>query len=275
VKVLLSGEGADCLFCGYYGFNLIYWSYVKNPVSNINPLFSKFIQPFFFPQRYRNKLNKIKNALAYLPDKFILYHGDLNYNNKNSISQLLELEFPLDFGKNYTLKFSKYTKDNIMDIILDLYQTNFLIEELNAINKLGDAYNIEHRHPFIDLKLIQRFNKFPWEEKIKFFIRKHQVNLLARKYLPKDIWDRPKEGFGVPLDTWFYDEKGLGRFIGLLSDRRTRERGIMRRGYLDHLLKQYVSKSLSSGSFESVIWPVINFELWNRIFIDNDLKGYS
>jgi hypothetical protein len=78
----------------------------------------------------------------------------------------------------------------------------------------------------------------------------------------------------VPLYSWFYEEKGLGRFIGLLSDKRTRERGVFNVAYLEKLLEDYQSRHLSDESFECIIWPIINFELWNRIFVDKKPVGY-
>lgn len=63
--------------------------------------------------------------------------------------------------------------------------------------------------------------------------------------------------------------------MGLLSDRRTRERGVFEVEFLEKLLGDYQSRRLSDDSFEWIIWPIINFELWNRIFIGNDLGGYE
>jgi hypothetical protein len=79
----------------------------------------------------------------------------------------------------------------------------------------------------------------------------------------------------VPIAMWFYDEYGLGRFINLLNDKKTRERGIFNVTYLDDLLEQYHHKTLLTDAFECIIWPIINYELWNRIFIDKDLTGYE
>jgi len=146
---------------------------------------------------------------------------------------------------------------------------------LRTITKLGDAYKMEHRHPFIDVNLVNLFNQLLWSEKIKFFKRKHQVVELGKKYLPKEFFSKRKEGFGVPLKEWFYNDNGLGRFVELISDKRTRERGIFNTEYLDRILVEFHKKTLPDDSYECVIWPIINLELWCRIFIDRDVKGYS
>ena len=45
--------------------------------------------------------------------------------------------------------------------------------------------------------------------------------------------------------------------------------------YLDELLENDRKETLAEDSFESIVWPIINFELWNRIFIDGNLRGYE
>jgi asparagine synthase (glutamine-hydrolysing) len=160
-------------------------------------------------------------------------------------------------------------------ILFYLYARHIILFDIfNALEKIGRTYGLEQRQPFADMNIINLFNKLPWREKTKFFKRKHQVVTLGRKYLPAKFMNMQKEGFGVPLKEWFYEEKGLGRFIGLLSDRRTRERGVFEVNYLEKLLDEYQNRRLSDDSFECIIWPIINFELWNRVFVDKKLVGY-
>jgi asparagine synthase (glutamine-hydrolysing) len=274
MEILLSGEGADCLYCGYFVFNLINWFYVKNPVRFLTLPFGKIVEALLGRRRGRGKVDKVIAALTVSPDMYAIGYGDFPYNTKEGVDNLLMTRFPVTFGENYVSGLSNYSKKNVLDLILKLYQTHFLVEELNTLSKLGNNYGIEIRYPFIDIKLVNLFNSLPSKERIELLRRKHQVYAIAKKCLPKEILGKPKEGFGVPLYSWFYDEKGLGRFIGLLSDKRTRERGVFEVDYLEKLLDDYQSRRLSDDSFECIIWPIINFELWNRIFVDKKPVDY-
>jgi len=274
MEILLSGEGADCLYCGYFVFNLINWLYVKNPVRFLSLPFGKMVEVLLGGRKGRGKVDKVIAALTLPPDAYTIYHGDFPYNTKEGVDNLLMARFPVTFAENYVPGLSNYSKKNVLDLILKLYQTHFLVEELNTLSKLGNNYGIESRYPFIDIKMIDLFNSFPWRERIELLRRKHQVHAIAKKCLPKEILEKPKEGFGVPLYSWFYDGKGLGRFMGLLNDRRTRERGVFEVAYLEKLLDDYQNRHLSDDSFECIIWPIINFELWNRIFVDKKPVGY-
>jgi asparagine synthase (glutamine-hydrolysing) len=275
VDILLSGEGADCFYCGYYIFSLMNYFYVKNALRPLSHLLAKLLPLNLAPRKYYAKLSKIKGAFTLQPDDYVIFNDILASNTKKDISLLLNAEFPVNFAENYTALFRDYSKQTILNIILYLYQTHYIIEALKTLTKIGDAYEIEHRHPFIDVNMINLFNTFPWNEKIKFFKRKNQIIELGKKHLPKEFFKKPKEGFGVPIAMWSYDEYGLGRFINLLNDKKTRERGIYNVTYLDDLLEQYHHKTLPADAFECIIWPIINYELWIRIFIDKDLKGYE
>jgi asparagine synthase (glutamine-hydrolysing) len=275
IDVLLSGEGADCLFCGYYIFYIILYLYISNPIKGLSSFLMQFLPISLFPKPYHKKITKLINGLLLTPNDYAIQNADYVINSKETVEQLIDAPFPQSYLANYFSALLTYDKHTILNSILSIYQTYYLIEGLNTIEKLGNAYGIQHRHPFIDVNLVNLFNKFPWKEKLQCFKRKYQVVELGKQYLPKEFFQKPKEGFGVPLPSWFYDENGLGRFITILEDRRTRERGIFKTDYLDKLLNKYKTRTLPEDSFECMLWPIINFELWNRIFIDNDLTGYS
>jgi len=275
VDILLSGEGADCFYCGYYVFDLINNFFVKNPVRPLTKILMKLFPTGILPIRYRSKATKIKNAFILPPDEFAIFNDLLSTNTREDIELMLGVKAPPEYAKNYTSLFTDYSKKNILNMILYVYQTHYIIGPLKTLTKLGNAHGLEHRHPFSDANLVSQFNHFPWNEKIKFFKRKHQVVELAKEYLPKEFFKKRKEGFGVPLNKWFHNEKGLGRFVELISDKRTRDRGIFNTDYLDRLLAQFYKKTLPDDSYECILWPIINLELWHRIFIDRDVAGYS
>ena len=275
MDILLSGEGADCFYCGYYVFDLVNYFFVKNPVRPLTKILMQLFPAGLIPEKYRSKGTKIKNAFILPPDEFAIFHDLLITNTRENVELMLGAKAPPKFAENYTSLFADYSKKNILDIILYVYQTHYIIEAFKTLTKLGNAHGLEHRHPFTDAKLVSQFNHFPWNEKIKFFKRKHQVVELGKKYLSKEFFRKRKEGFGVPLKKWFYNGNGLGRFVELISDKRTRERGLFNTEYLDRLLVKYHKKTLPEDSYECVIWPIINLELWCRIFIDRNVEGYS
>ena len=275
VDVLLSGEGADSLYCGYYILDLVQYAYAKNllwPITSV--IFKKLFRPEII-KKIPTRVNKVLQAFVLSPDEYFFHFNDFSNDKKMTLDEILTDPLPTEFLLNYKEILGVYDRRTVFDVILRIYQSIFLTEALNTIFKIGEAGGIEHRHPFIDVELVDLFNSFPHHEKIRFFQRKHQVVALGKKHLPKRFFKMPKEGFGVPLSEWFYDSEGMGRFIDILSDNKTRNRGVINVGYMDKLLKNYVRKELPPEFFETILWPIINLEIWFRIFLDDDMNGYA
>ncbi|HEX9151779.1 MAG TPA: asparagine synthase-related protein, partial [Flavobacterium sp.] len=127
VDILLSGEGADCFYCGYYIFSLINYFYVKNSVRPISHLLAKLLPLNIAPQKYYAKLSKIKGAFTLQPEDYVIFNDILASNTKKDISLLLNAEFPVNFAENYTSLFRNHSKQTILNIILYLYQTHYII----------------------------------------------------------------------------------------------------------------------------------------------------
>lgn len=271
VDILLTGLGADSFYCGYYIYYLMYYIYVKNPINYMNNILSNIIPTQFVPKVYEPYLKKIKNALSYGPNNYTIYHDILTINNKEELSNMINYEVSHDSYKNYEDIFLNYNKSNILNKIMLLYQTYFIVEDLNTTFKLSNHYNIELRHPFINYHMIELFNKFPWKEKLHYFRRKYLVYEMAKNNLPKYILNKPKEGFGVPMKKWFHEKKGLQQFIEILNDKKTIERGIYNKKYIDTIMSLFTTQKLKDNDYECILWPLINFELWCRIYVDKSL----
>jgi asparagine synthase (glutamine-hydrolysing) len=85
-----------------------------------------------------------------------------------------------------------------------------------------------------------------------------------RPYLPPEILTRRKMGFGVPLDGWFRGElRGFAQDV--LTDSRTRGRGILRPAAVDRLLADHLQ---GRRDHSSQLWSLICLELWCRAWWD-------
>ena len=92
--------------------------------------------------------------------------------------------------------------DNVSRVSL-LDQETFLVGILHRQDKMSMAASIESRVPFMDYRLVEFANSLPSEYKLRSGAGKAIVKDVARDYLPAEIVDRRKSGFGVPLARWF------------------------------------------------------------------------
>jgi asparagine synthase (glutamine-hydrolysing) len=82
--------------------------------------------------------------------------------------------------------------------------------------------------------------------------------------VPDEILERPKRGFGIPIEKWINAEL-KDRIHGTLTDRRTRDRGYFEPRYVDLLLDEHERGRRDHGG---PLWALMMFELWHRAFLD-------
>ena len=80
---------------------------------------------------------------------------------------------------------------------------------LMRIDKMTMASSLEARVPFLDHKLIEYMIDVPRKRKFKDGRLKLILKQIVEKILPKEIINRKKQGFGLPLREWFIDGIGI------------------------------------------------------------------
>jgi asparagine synthase (glutamine-hydrolysing) len=125
------------------------------------------------------------------------------------------------------------------------------------------AHSIEAREPLLDQKIVEFSATIPPELMMKGGTTKYIFKRAMQAILPTDIIKRPKRGFAVPLNRWFRGR--MGPFLrDLLLSRRSIERGIFRKSYIERL----IDLNDRGRSLDLALWTLITFELWCRRFID-------
>ena len=127
------------------------------------------------------------------------------------------------------------------------------------------AASIESRVPFLDHRLAEFTARMPREMKVRGGTTKWILREAMKGLLPAEILERPKMGFPVPVGSWFrgpykhiVDEYILGP--------RAIERGIFDAGYIRSL----VARHNSGENHDEKLWSLVNFEIWQRRFIDQE-----
>ncbi len=73
---------------------------------------------------------------------------------------------------------------------------------LQKVDVASMAFSLESRDPLLDHELVEWAMKLPFKWKLNGGVNKYLLRKLAYRYVPRDILDRPKQGFGVPIDSW-------------------------------------------------------------------------
>jgi asparagine synthase (glutamine-hydrolysing) len=138
-------------------------------------------------------------------------------------------------------------------------------------DQMSMAASIESRVPFLDHKLVEFAANLPPRLKLRNWTTKYILKKSLEGILPKEILYRKKMGFPVPIKAWFK----MGVFPHLqeyILGERAMARGYFKREYIGNLLNSHINGTQDNSER---IWSLLNFEIWNRIFIDGDINELS
>jgi asparagine synthase (glutamine-hydrolysing) len=208
VTVALSGDGGDELFAGYsrYFFTKKYYQLFKNI-----PLVIRKIIAEILPILNRNIGIKLRNPiLQNHPDYYysVLYLAIKPWE----ISNFFTAQYLQNAKIETTLQYLLQVKETLLsaDIIgsamrLDAQQ-NLPEMMLHKVDSATMQYSLEARAPLLDYRLIEHAFQLPTALKTTGGISKPILKDILYKHLPKEMFDRPKRGFTVPLKEWFANE---------------------------------------------------------------------
>tara|TARA_B100000989_G_scaffold50747_1_gene33600 strand:- start:9325 stop:11196 length:1872 start_codon:yes stop_codon:yes gene_type:complete len=204
VKVCLTGDGGDELFGGYHYYKIIYLLNIFfSAPKNIRISLAKVLS--FLPN-HRLKLlgaalNKstIEKSFAFsrsiAKDFASLLSKDV-INSTFSLESLFEAE-SANFPKNLHAVERSMRLDSQFTLCDDYLQKT----DLSSM-----TYSLETRTPFLEKSLIEWSMELPHRFKVRGTKSKYLLKKLLYRYVPKNLVDRPKRGFGVPIDSWLRNE---------------------------------------------------------------------
>ncbi|HEX2233613.1 MAG TPA: asparagine synthase-related protein, partial [Thermoleophilaceae bacterium] len=118
--------------------------------------------------------------------------------------------------------------------------------------------------PLLDHRLVEFAAALPSNLKLRRLTRKYLLRRVARKLLPHEVIERPKQGFPMPLSHWFRGE--ANEFLrDHLSPATLKARGLFDAGYVDRLLREHES---GHADHASLLYGLLSVELWQRLYLD-------
>jgi asparagine synthase (glutamine-hydrolysing) len=135
---------------------------------------------------------------------------------------------------------------------------------LVKLDRMAMANSLEGRSPLLAHKLIDFAVKLPRELRVQGRRGKHLLRRCAQRWLPPDVLEKPKQGFGIPLGQWFSGPlKGLAADV--IGSQSFRDRGLMRPAAAQRYLKGHLDGEADYGE---LLWLILSLELWAKRFLD-------
>lgn len=272
VTVALTGDGADELFAGYqhYQQTLSMWrklnkipQVIKNTLykllskipdpalDRISIILSKIIKPIP-PDKIKIKIKKLIQAfnLTNIQEFYALALKNTLESHKLVLDDGSSLAKPLA---------------NNADVIGDLNRLSvfdgkyYLADDLLVkVDRAAMAHSLETRIPFLDQDIIKQAFLFTEKEKITNKTAKQPLREILYKYIPKEMVDRPKHGFGIPLSNWLRNE------LCSMVDELLLPSKLIEQGYLnsEFVTKIWHEHKIEQADHSALIWSIVCFQLW-------------
>jgi asparagine synthase (glutamine-hydrolysing) len=142
----------------------------------------------------------------------------------------------------------------------------FLHGLLVVEDRVSMAHSLEVRVPFLDDELVDVARRIPSRLKHANEGGKRILRRAMAGLLPEQIIDKRKQGFSPPDASW-YRGRTMEQIRSLLLDPRTLDRGYFRPQAVRDVLDEHLA---GRRNHRLLIWSLLCFEWWNRLFIDGD-----
>jgi asparagine synthase (glutamine-hydrolysing) len=135
---------------------------------------------------------------------------------------------------------------------------------LTKVDRMSMAHSIESRVPLLDNEVVAFAARLPGWMKIRAGRRKHVLKEVAATILPREIIERVKQGFGVPLGIWF---RGSLRelFADTLLTPESLQRGYFNATFLEKLVNEHLA---GTRDHTLRLWQLVVLERWHRQYVD-------
>jgi asparagine synthase (glutamine-hydrolysing) len=279
VTVALNGDGGDESFAGYnrYVSNMIAdrLGGLPYPVRRSIAAVAARLPSGPEPRSTLNRIRRLGRALALNPPQRYARH--MSYFNVFDRAEAYTDEYKALIGESVAPAviegpWHAASGSSVIDVMLETDVETYLPGDLLVKMDIATmAYSLEARSPLLDPEVMELAAVVPAEWKLNGLEKKVVLRDALSAWLPRDLLDRPKMGFGVPLPAWFRNEL-RGYVSDVLLDPLTMSRGYFRRDYVEQLLARHFNGQEDNSP---KMWALLISELWHREYVDGDLSSHS
>jgi len=270
VTVALSGDGGDELFCGYnrYQITARTWHWL----SKLPPALRSGIARLLLSAS-QETWNRIGNIVgirrwAHFGEKLhkgarALTSADTSDLYLNLISQWADSdELVVGGGSTPPLPVAALNRLAILggvDQMMALDMLTYLTDDiLVKVDRAAMGASLEVRAPFLDHRVVKFAWSLPLEYKLRNGATKWPLRQLLYRHVPRELIERPKMGFGVPIDSWLRGPlKDWAE--ALLDEGRLRREGYLKPAPIRAKWAEHLS---GKRNWQYHLWNVLMFQAW-------------
>ena len=266
VKVSVSADGGDELFCGYswYGKLEKVLNLLRNPVTRrLSSTLSDFTDKNTAGVLYKFFNFALPRVESFTEAYFKLKDSSHEDGFQSQYLALLsqvpdDVLLGLGLDKGHALNFN--TKDlDILQSMMLIDLRMFLVNDiLVKVDRATMGCSLEGREPFLDHKLMEYAFALPTRYKHKDGISKIILRDILYKYVPREIIERPKQGFAIPVEGWLKDELSslLDKYV---NPKLIKNTGLFNPAVVEEWLQEYKT---GKTKINTKLWYLFMYQMW-------------
>lgn len=273
IKVVLSADGGDEIFCGYERY---WYSYaIGKKIFKLPKFIRKSLLLIMDTIGVENasKLNFLKlNNFKHKYNQFSeMLHDDswkdiyekLIHNSKNyEIEQLLGLTKEIESSG-----FNVGEKENPMQgMMLWDYERYMVDDILTKVDRATMSVSIEGREPLLDHRIAEFMAQVPFEYKYRNGESKYLLKKVLERYIPKEMIYRPKMGFGIPMFEWFGNDL-RDMFEKNFTKDEFSKHDLLNSSYIQ---KEFQNLKENKQMNINKLWLTLVFQLWYNKYMEKN-----
>ncbi|WP_026521647.1 asparagine synthase (glutamine-hydrolyzing) [Butyrivibrio sp. VCB2001] len=253
VTVSLSGDGGDELFCGYRSYESV--SRVWNKISKIPYPIRKISSNLAL------KKASPENESAYLKSVYLGAKSPYELHRMEHEGDPIIKRIALKRGNavykcmDLPANFLGEVNHEAMLMDMCLYHPDDILVK---VDRTAMAVSLETRVPMLDKDVVE----FAWSLPIDYLrddkVGKKVLRDVLYRYVPRDMMERPKKGFSIPIAKWLLEPELRDWAEGLLNKDRIRKQGILDADVVEKIWTDFTER----GIYRVQIWYILMFQLW-------------
>jgi len=267
VTVALSADAGDEVFAGYNRYDYIQRygqkinkipSFLRNAMAfGLDRIPSNYIPILRNKYNFHNRYEKVKGVLKNPSEEQIMLSLSQQFTDrqindlfKSKITSLDTAYFSEELEEKY---FSSLSYIMAID-----YQTYLVDDILQKVDRATMTASLEGREPYLDHRLIEWAARLPDQYKYHKGEKKYILKEILHQYIPKDMMDRPKMGFAIPIANWLQND--LRELVEeYINSEKIEKQGVFNVAYVEDIKRNFYA---GKKELDVKMWYLLMFQMW-------------
>lgn len=266
IKLLLAGDGGDEIFAGNerYAKQMLFEHYRRLPGAARTALefglncLPQVVANQKLPFKVKRYIDQANTAM---PDRL----QDYNYLHRHNVADIFQDDFltEIDAAEPLQLLRDCYNRPESASTLNRMlymdWKTTLHDNDLVKVNRMCELVGVEVAYPLLDQRIVELSCHIASNDKLRGQKLRWFYKQAMADFLPEQIINKPKHGFGLPFGIWLKDHQPL-KEMAYDAINGLKKREFFKPEFLDHSIEMH--QSIHAAYYGELIWVLMMLEMW-------------